>query len=147
MKLFKRSVWNQIKPEDKWETACVFCDVVSEWEKELIIWRGNFFYIKHNKFPYLWLSNHLLVIPYRHVEHTKDLSVEEFQEFKEVEKFMFEYFGWEKYFSFIRQSGEAKSLHHLHYHYLPGEMLETAIENMLLTQWIERIERPEYHIS
>jgi len=44
------------------------------------------------------------VIPYRHVEHTKDLSVDEFQEFQEVEKFMFEYFGDKKYFSFIRQS-------------------------------------------
>lgn len=147
MKLFKRSAWNQIQPEDKGEKSCIFCDFNSDEQKEIILWRGKYFYILHNKFPYLWLDSHLLAVPYRHVCHTSEMTKEEFYELKDVESFMKIFYGDKKYFSFIRQSWEAKSLHHLHYHYLPWEMWETSIENMLLTQWIERIERPELDIS
>jgi diadenosine tetraphosphate (Ap4A) HIT family hydrolase len=47
------------------------------------------------------------------------MTQEEFCELQDVEKFMKNFYGDKKYFSFIRQTGEAKSLHHLHYHYLP----------------------------
>lgn len=60
---------------------------------------------------------------------------------------MSEFYGEQKYFSFIRQTWDAKSLHHLHYHYLPWEVWEDSIEDMLSKQGFSRIERPEYNNS
>lgn len=143
MKLFKRSLWNQIKPADKGDSSCVFCEYESISQQKLIVWRGKYFYILHNKFPYLGLETHLLAVPYRHVCQTSEMTREEFCELQDVEKFMKNFYGDKKYFSFIRQSWEAKSLNHLHYHFMEGEIWETHIENMLLWQGYERIERPE----
>lgn len=136
MKLYDRHIYHKLKPEDKWEENCPFCDYESEEQRELIVWRGEYFYVLHNKFPYLGLKTHLLAVPYRHICFTKDLSIEEFQDLKNVEQFVSEFYGSTPYFSFIREVGHYKSLNHLHYHFLPWEITEDAIEEMLKNQWI-----------
>lgn len=138
MKLYPRGQYLKDKPINKWEWDCVFCFL--EREPEYVIWRGKYFYVKHNKYPYLWQKDHLLVIPYRHVCLTKDLLPEEYLEMLDVEKFLSEYYGEKKYFSFIRENGNFKSMNHLHYHYLPGEVCDQYIEAMLESQGFIRPE-------
>lgn len=58
----------------------------------------------------------------------------------DVEKFLSEYYGEKKYFSFIRENGNFKSMNHLHYHYLPGEVCDQYIEAMLESQGFIRPE-------
>lgn len=42
-----------------------------------------------------------------------------------------------RYYSFIREEGEVKSVHHLHYHFLPGELFSKPFEKMLIEQGFE----------
>ena len=64
-----------------------------------------------------------MAIPKKHKIYTTDLSIEELKDYKNVEKFMLEWYKWEKnYFSFIRQWIWWRSVEHLHYHYLPGHI-------------------------
>ena len=133
-KILPRKQWHKIKPNDLWEKNCPFCDMESEKE-DYILWIGDFFHIRHNKYPYLWLKNHLLAIPNRHIFKSYDLSKEELLWIKEVEKFMKEYYKDWDYFSFLRETTWAKSLNHLHYHFLPWKIYDNDIENMLKRQW------------
>lgn len=130
MKLFPREEWEKNKPLDKWEEYCLLCN-----EKDLIIWEWKYLRILHNKYPVLGLTNHLMVIPKRHIIHTKELNKEEMIEMIEVETFMDNYYKWENYFSFIRESLWGKSLAHVHYHYLPWMLYYDTLESMLQQQW------------
>jgi ATP adenylyltransferase len=58
-------------------SSCVFCEIVKEGigEKSLIAYMGRFGYVVLNRYPYV--SGHLMVIPYRHVEDPSLLSEEE----------------------------------------------------------------------
>lgn len=131
MKIFPRE--NYIMSFDKWESNCPFCNL----EEDLVIWRWKYLCIRHNKYPYLWMKEHLLVIPYRHVCESSNLTKEEFWEFVEVESFMKKFYKKE-YFSFIRQWWNAKSIKHVHYHYLPWEVYPSDVEDFLLRQWFQR---------
>lgn len=132
MKIFPRNLYKM--PADKWESNCPFCNL----DEDNIIWKWKYFYIQHNRYPYLWSKEHLMAIPYRHVCETSLLTNEEFSEFREIEKFMKEFFWDKKYLSLIRQSWLAKSINHLHYHYLPGEMYAEDIEEILFRRWVEK---------
>ncbi len=116
-----------------WKTECPFCKTPPK-EKKLIIWEWKYWEIRHNKYPYAWLKNHLLVIPKKHKEHTKELSKSEFWELKEVEKFMSNYYWNQNYFSFIRQTNWGKSIKHLHYHFLPWVLYSKYLEEALYEQ-------------
>ena len=134
-KQFKREEWNKYRPEDWWEKNCPFCDTNSEEQKILIIWEWNFFHIRYNKYPYLGLEKHLLAIPNRHVVNSCEMIKEEQLELDYVRNFMKDYYKWEDYFSFLRETNGGKSLNHMHYHFLPGKIFDTDIENMLKKQW------------
>jgi len=137
MELYSREEYLKYADEylkDKWETYCPFCD--KKAQKQYILWEWKYWQILHNKFPYNGNSLHLLAIPLKCERHTRNLSSEEWGEFGEVEKFMKKFYGDTNYFSFIREDGKVKSIHHLHYHFLPGEVLPQDIENMLTKQWI-----------
>ena len=111
---------------DLWKSNCPFCK-----KDEFVIWEWDYWFISHNKYPYLGLENHLLAIPHRHVVYTKDLSKEECEELPKVFEFMNKFYEWGKYFSFIRETIEWRSLEHLHYHYLPGFITWSDIEYFL----------------
>lgn len=127
-----RKIWDEImKWKDSiWEAECPFCHT-SEWEQRLEIKKFKFWKLVKNLYPYSWLKNHLLLIPYRHIEHTKFLNNEELSELSEIYNFIEKFFWDENYFSFIRETNWWKSIKHIHYHYLPWILYSQSVEKML----------------
>lgn len=136
-KFFTREEYRDLKPKDKWATNCPFC--FGTRDEDYVITETKYFSIFYNKFPVLWLENHLLVTPKRHIVFTSEMTSEESADLVEVEKFMKDFYKWSEYFSFIRQSNwwNARSIEHFHYHYLPWEVYNSFIADMLKHQWFE----------
>jgi diadenosine tetraphosphate (Ap4A) HIT family hydrolase len=130
MDFWTRNEWSKIQPKDLWKDECPFC----EPQKTPLIKEFNHWFVCHNKYPYGWLKDNLLVIPKKHRKYTYELDSQEWSEFPTVEKFIHEYFGETDYFSFIRQSCKWRSLEHLHYHYLPGFISGAHVEHILQNQ-------------
>ena len=116
-----------------WEEECPFCEKNND-EEYLVLKRFQFWYIKKNLYPYNWIKEHLLLIPYRHIEHTKNLNKQELNELVEVYEFIEKYFNWKNYFSFIRETNWGKSIKHIHYHYLPWILYSNLIEKAMEEQ-------------
>jgi len=138
MKIYPRWDYWEIKKtilKDKGEKNCPFCDI--QKQKEYIIWEWVYWYIAHNKFPFVWTKKHLLVYPKICERITKNLPSYYWKEFSKIHQFMFDFYWDESYFSFIREKGETKSIHHLHYHFLPWELECGPLENMLQQQGIK----------
>lgn len=59
---------------------CIFCELKEETpdSKNLVLYRGRETYVVMNRFPYT--NGHLLIIPYGHQSHLKELSQEAHQE-------------------------------------------------------------------
>lgn len=129
MEFWSREEWAKIMPKDLWKSNCPFCKI-----RDLEIWRWKYWFICHNKFPICWSKKHLMAIPLRHVIYTKDLTTQEWSEFKKVEEYMFNIYKWWHYFSFIRENTESRSLEHLHYHFLPAAMQYDHLEKIMLNQ-------------
>lgn len=115
-----------------WKENCPFCDL--EWQSELIIWKGKYWFIQYNKYPYLGLKNHIMAIPYSHKWFTYELTPEEFSEMSEIEKFVKSFYWDSEYFSFIREGKWGRSIEHLHYHFLPWILYAEYLEEMLKKQ-------------
>ena len=135
MELYDRKIWYETNPSDKWISNCPFCKNTEREHTPYVVWRGKFWFIAHNKFPILGLKNQFLAIPYRHVLLSKDLSRDEYLEFRDVEEFMSQqYDSNENYFMFVREWIESRSLEHIHYHFVPGRIPYDDIEIMLKKQ-------------
>lgn len=130
MSIVERNIWIEKMrwKESIWKQDCPFC---KQEEISLVIKEFKYWKIIKNKYPYIWVSKHILVVPYKHREYTKDLSKNEFAELKDIEKYMAEYFSQENYFSFIRQTNESKSIKHLHYHYINATLYSDKLETIL----------------
>lgn len=96
---------------------CPFCEEIEE-DKKLILHETDFWQIRFNKFPYYWNNQNLMAFPKKHKTYTTELSDEEILDYKNVEKYMKDYFKWKNYYSFIRQGTWWRSIEHIHYHYL-----------------------------
>lgn len=118
-----------------WEEECPFCNDI---DNNIIIKFFNNWKIVLNKYPYNWIKNHLLLIPNRHIEHTEKLINKELLELKEIEKFIKNFYKWENYFSFIRQTNWWKTVKHIHYHYLPW---------ILHSDWVEEIMKKQHLVN
>lgn len=119
MNQFDRNLWLE-KMKDRWslwKDECIFC-WISEDEIELVLYESKHWEVRLNKFPYYWKNQNLLALPKRHIEETLELNNEELLDFKNIEKFMKDYFKDKHYFSFIRQTDWWRSVKHIHYHYL-----------------------------
>ena len=103
--------------KDLWKSNCPFCDFKTQWDR--VVWKGKFLYITHALCPYMWMKDHLMIIPYLHRKYTYDMTKQEFWELKEAELFIKNYYWDKHYFSFIRETMWDRSLEHLHYHFLP----------------------------
>lgn len=111
---------------------CPFCKI-EEDEKPLLVQKTKHWEIRHNKYPYYWYKQNLLVFPIEHKILTTELSDDELIDFKNIEIFMKDYF-WEKsYFSLIRQTTSWRSAEHLHYHYLEWMFIHSKDDNLLFT--------------
>jgi len=75
-----------------------------------------------------------MAIPYRHTILSTELSDEEYIEFREVEKFMKDFYWEKEYFMFLREARESRSLEHIHYHFVPGRIPYDDIEIILKKQ-------------
>ncbi|MCH2188245.1 hypothetical protein MK079_00245 [Candidatus Gracilibacteria bacterium] len=127
MKLLSREDWGKIQPKDLGLSDCPFCKI----DNDYLLYTGEYFSIKRNKYPYLGEKDCLLVIPHRHIEYTHELTSEEMSSFPEIEVFMKNFFKGRDYFSFIRQSMGNRSLRHLHYHYIPGTISSSCVDAIL----------------
>ncbi len=72
-----------------------------------------------------------MLVPKRHVIESYTLTAEEMQEFPLAQKVIHDFFWEQKYFSMMRESPENRSLEHMHYHYLPGQIHYKNVEQML----------------
>ena len=115
-----------------WKDSCPFCNI--EWQWKCVIWKGEYWFIQHNMYPYLWLKEHIMAIPYSHKAFTSELSPEEFAEMSEVQKNIKKFYWDNEYFSFMRETLWNRSVEHLHYHYLPWVLNASKIENLLREQ-------------
>lgn len=123
-----RNIWTQMREgkDSLWKEDCPFCK-----DDEYLIKKFDFWNIYQNKYPYLWEQRHLLLTPIRHIEHTKELHIDELSELPKIEAFIEAYYSGENYFSFIRQTNDGKTIKHLHYHYLPWILYSKNMEDIL----------------
>jgi diadenosine tetraphosphate (Ap4A) HIT family hydrolase len=135
MKFYSRKKWDIEQPKDLWANICIFCERKSWGTKEYIIWEWKHWFISHNKFPVLGLKNQLIAIPKRHVKMAHELNNKEMQEYPTVEKFIYDFYKWWEYFTFMRESIQNRSLEHIHYHFLPWKLNYKHLEYILLEQW------------
>ena len=133
MKIYKRTDWLETAPADFWKEKCPFC-TKREDEPEYIRWEWKHWYIMNNKYPILGLDTHFMAIPKRHIKLAHDISPEEMSEYPKVEKVIYDFFEGKKYFTFMRESLESRSLEHIHYHFVPGWIPYDDIEIMLKKQ-------------
>ena len=133
MPLFKREMyeWSHDFCQENW--YCSLCD--REKNEDIILWSGEYWFVVHNKYPYNGLKNHIMAVPLLHKTKTTELSWNEWQELSEVEKFIEEYYKWENYFCFVRNTMWWRSLQHLHYQYMPWILKWEALRAMLAQQW------------
>ncbi len=119
--------------KDLCKDNCPFCDIKSQWD--LVIWKWKYWYVQHNKYPYLWLDDHIMAVPYSHKVFSHELSKEEFAEMSDVQKFIKSFYKDKQFFSFMRETTWHRSIAHLHYQYLPGILRTSKIEEILKEQW------------
>ena len=127
-----RDIWEEKIKNWKliWKKDCPFCKLIEE-EKNLFIYETKFWEVRYNKYPYWWIKKHTLVFPKRHIKYTKELNEDELKDLANIHKFMFDFYAWEQYFSFIRETFSWRSIEHLHYHYMPGNIHWTEFANIL----------------
>ena len=110
--------------------TCPFCYIEDNLEqKKYLITETKYWKILHNKFPYYWYKQNLLAVPIKHKATTLELTDEELVDYKNVEKYMKDYFWDKNYFSFIRQWIWWRSVEHLHYHYLEWIICNSENDN------------------
>ncbi|MBS9775089.1 HIT domain-containing protein [Candidatus Gracilibacteria bacterium] len=127
-----RKIWEEkLKGRDALgKTECPFC----KKEEIPIIQEFENWYFIQNKYPYKGAKKHTLLVPKRHIEHTKNLQNEELLELAKIEAYIEKYYKRENYFSFIRQTNGGKSICHLHYHYISGVLYSNTLSTILQNQ-------------
>ena len=125
MKIRTREEYSKRKIRYFTKENCPFC---TDLENNEIIFETEKWIVAHNKYPYFWDKKWLLAFPKRHIWLTIELNNEELIDLIEVEKFMVDFYKWNDYFSFIRQTKSNKSIEHIHYHYLPWTLSAKEIE-------------------
>jgi hypothetical protein len=63
-----------------------------------------------------------------------ELNAEEMIEYPIVEKFIYDFYQWGAYFTFMRESLQNRSLEHIHYHFLPWKISYSDLEYFLKKQ-------------
>lgn len=115
-----REEYNNRKTRYFTKENCPFCSNLEKTNQ--VLFKTKFWKIVYNKYPYFWNKKWLIAFPIRHEDFTWKLSSDEFWDFIEVQKFMKDFFKWEDYFSFIRETKWNRTVEHLHYHFLPWKL-------------------------
>ena len=114
---------------------CPFCDIIERKNDDSVEWEWKYWYILHNTGSYSWDEDHLMAVPYRHVQFTYELSQEEILELKDIYSFVKKYFWDKNYFSFNRESMWNRSVEHLHIQFCVWRLQWKYLRNMLMNQW------------
>ena len=112
---------------------CPFCD--RETQSDHIVWKGNYWYILRNLFPYSGDERHLMAVPYTHKLFSYELIDEELQELHDIHLFMKDFYGDSNYFSSTRETIGNRSVEHIHMHFIPGTLKWVFLRKMLELQW------------
>lgn len=117
-----------------WKDNCPFCDI--EKQESSIIWKWKKWFIIHTLASYSWDYRHIMAIPHQHVQYSYELTKEHFQELKEIQDFVKDFFKNHEYFSFTRESNgdNSRSVEHLHMHFLVWELEGKFLRKMLELQ-------------
>ncbi len=111
---------------------CPFCDL--SWQSGHTLWKGKYWYILQNIFPYSGDGDHLMAVPFEHKSFSSDLSRDEISELHEIYGFMKGYY-WEKnYFSCTRETLANRSIEHFHIHFIPWVLKWAFLRKMLELQ-------------
>ncbi len=104
-----------------WKRNCPFCEEVLKEDRE-ILYETKYWLIYRHKYPYFEKWVNLLVSPKRHIEFKRELSNEEYADFRNIDIWLTNFFTdkWLEYFSLMRETKWNKSVEHLHYHFFSG---------------------------
>ena len=114
------------------ENDCPFCDL--EGNKERVLWKWKKWFIIQNKYPYSGEENHLMLVPYKHIIFSHELSSDETKELSDAYKWIKDFYDDQIYFSCTRESMTNRSVEHLHMHFLPGRLQGKYLRYMLMKQ-------------
>jgi len=95
---------------------CPFCTKLVK--NETILFETDLWIVKENDYPYNNIDKHLLVFPKRHIKKTSQINKKEWEDYYNIQQFMYNFFWNKEFFSFIRHTEGNKSVEHLHFHYL-----------------------------
>lgn len=117
---------------------CPFCHISAQ--KDHTFWKGNYWYILHNIYPYSGDEKHLMAVPYNHKAFSHELDSDEISELSEIYRWMKEFYGEDDYFSCTRETLGNRSIEHYHMHFLPGKLQGKYIRKMLENQGFPIVE-------
>ena len=121
-----------------WRDGCPFCDSLSQDQHTL--WKGKYWYILYNLFPYSGDDQHLMAVPYVHKAFSHELDQDEISELSDIYAFMKNFYGDRQYFSCTRESMANRSIEHFHMHFIPGKLQGSHLRKMLELQGFPIIE-------
>lgn len=132
MKLLSREIWENTQPIDMGNSTCPFCEEYID--RDYVIYETQYWRIIHNKFPVLWLREHIMAIPKAHIKLAYEIPTEVMADYPNIERFVYDFYdGW-SYFTFMRESLQNRSLEHIHYHFLPGKINYKHLEYLMCEQ-------------
>lgn len=133
MKFLSREEYHNLMKELP-KSYCPFCD--KKWQKWHTLWEWKYWYVLNALSPYSWDHRHIMAVPNEHIKLSTELTLEHFQELKEVHDFVKSYFGEENYFSFTRETlwDDTRSQEHLHMHFLVWMLYGSFLRKMLEQQ-------------
>ena len=141
IKLWTRAEYHTIKWYwIYWKNNCPLCDII-KWKKDNLLWKGKYWFVVHNLYPYSWNEKHLMAMPILHKKYFIDLNKNEILEYKQVHLFIKNYFWDEDYFSCNRETMWNRSIEHLHIHFIPWILKWKYLRKMLMDQWFPIVEK------
>ncbi len=136
MKFYTKEEYDHSVPKDKWIAYCPFCRTDKKWKmNEHLLRENTWWFIVYSIKPCAGIhryKKHLILVPKNHHLNTPTLSKEEIAQKQEAEAWLENYFAGKQYFSFLRHTDGIKSIQHIHYHYLEGQLRYRDIAKSLL---------------
>ncbi|MBC7503389.1 hypothetical protein H7169_00245 [Candidatus Gracilibacteria bacterium] len=117
---------------------CPFC--IDLKTNERVLWKGYYWAIIYNLYPYTHGAKHLMLIPIRHACFSHEITNTEYSELHESYDFIEKFYNGDSYFSFTRESISERSVEHVHTHFISGQLKRKTLVEMLKAQGFETSE-------
>lgn len=103
---------------------CLFCPDGLPFAEKQPIFRGEFWYVKPNDYPYEGAVTHVMAVPNRHIMNPEELTQDElFELFQVIIPWLrteLEMEGLSCLFRFGNTKRTGATIHHLHVHFIEG---------------------------